>query len=104
MDITDIDMELIITNKSELEEGVEYYVIFNDKEMVDNNGIYTLVDISDINIFDRFGSLMNTCDNNVKFGLYLAVISKCCKFGISTNGWWWECLLFKIPANEYILK
>jgi hypothetical protein len=104
MDITDMDMDLIITNKSELEEGVEYYVIFSDKEMVDNNGIYTLVDISNVNIFDRFGSLMNVGDNNVKFSLYHIVLSMCCKFSILTNGWWGECLLFKIPANEYILK
>jgi hypothetical protein len=106
MDITDLDMELKITNITELEEGVEYYVIFINKDMVKHNGIYILYEVGVNIIHDRFGSLIKTDNNNVKLGLYYAInmLSGRCKFSTITDGWCVECSLFKMPTNEYVLK
>ena len=106
MDITDMNMELKITNITELEEGVEYYVIFINKDMVKHNGIYIIYEVGVNIIHDIFGSLIKTDDNNVKFGLYINInmLSGRCKFSTITDGRWVEFWLFKMPTNEYVLK
>jgi hypothetical protein len=101
---TDMDMELKINDISELEENVEYYLIFSTTSMVKHNGIYTLVDRSIDTSIDKIGNLINAGDNNIKFNLYYAINMFPCKFVIDMTDWGFYCSLFKIPTNEYVLK
>ncbi len=100
--ITDMDMELRITDINKLEEEVEYYVIFCLRPMYMYNGIYTLFDTS-INTYNRVGILVN--NNNIAFDLYYETsLMVMYNFGIVINGCFNNCWLFKMPTNEYVLK
>jgi hypothetical protein len=101
---TDMYMDLKITDINELEQDLEYYVIYCHRDMLQFNGIYTLCN-KRINIFGEIGNLINTV-NNTKFNLHYVVssLSWCCKFMILTSKGYFECSLFKMPTNEYVLK
>jgi hypothetical protein len=112
---TDMYMDLmensLITDMSELEQNVEYYIVFYGVNMMRCNGIYTLVNIYTNNKNGEVCRLINTDNNNITFEMYYTknVLStmnnlNLKQVGIFSVNAFNTCNVFKMPTNEYVLK